>query len=131
MECYALGGLPALVWGFCVSTTLLARATFSINTINHLFGSRRFATPDDSRNNAWTAFLTLGEGWHNNHHRFQGAARNGFYWWEWDPTFYVVRLLKRLGLASRVVSVPAHVYREAADLASGPLGLRPLPEAEA
>ena len=129
--CYILGGFPALVWGFCLSTTLLAHATFSINTINHLFGSRRFATPDDSRNNAWTALLTLGEGWHNNHHRFPRAARNGFYWWEWDPTFYLVQLLRRLGLAESVVAVPAHVYREAGHSAARPLGLRPLPEAEA
>ena len=75
---YLVGGLPWLVWGFCLPTVTLAHATFAINTVNHLFGSRRFDTIDDSRNNALTAVFAVGEGWHNNHHRYQRAARNGF-----------------------------------------------------
>jgi stearoyl-CoA desaturase (delta-9 desaturase) len=109
---YLYGGLPWLVWGFCVPTVLLAHATFAINSVNHLWGSRRFATADDSRNNPWTALVTFGEGWHNNHHRFPRAARNGFFWWEWDPTYWTIRLMRAVGLASAVESVPARVYEE-------------------
>ncbi len=110
---YALGGFPWLVWGFALATTTLAHATFAINTVNHLWGSRRFDTPDDSRNNALTAFFAAGEGWHNNHHRYQRAARNGFYWWEFDPTYYVVALMSWLGLAWNLQPVPARIYDEA------------------
>lgn len=110
---YSLGGLPWLVWGFCVPTVTLAHATFAINTINHLYGSRRFQTVDESRNNPVTAFFAAGEGWHNNHHRYQRAARNGFYWWEFDPTYYVIRLMGVLGLAWDIQGVPDRIYREA------------------
>jgi stearoyl-CoA desaturase (delta-9 desaturase) len=91
----------------------LAHATFAINTVNHLFGSRRFITPDDSRNNALTAFFAAGEGWHNNHHRYQRAARNGFYWWEFDPTWYMIRLMSMVGLAWDLQAVPKRIYDEA------------------
>ena len=110
---WAVGGVRWLVWGFCLPTMTLAHATFAINTINHMFGSRRFETRDQSRNNALTAFFAAGEGWHNNHHRFQRAARNGFYWWEFDPTWYVIRLMKAVGLAWDVQAVPARIYQEA------------------
>ena len=111
---YAIGGLPWLAWGFCLPTATVAHSTFAINTVNHRFGSRRFETADHSRNNLVTAILGLGEGWHNNHHRYQRAARNGFYWWEVDLTYYVICLMERLGLAWAVERVPAHVYEEAA-----------------
>jgi stearoyl-CoA desaturase (delta-9 desaturase) len=107
------GGLPWLVWGFCLPTMTLAHATFCINTVNHMFGSRRFETVDESRNNAITAFFAAGEGWHNNHHRYQRAARNGFYWWEFDPTWYVIRAMAALGLAWDVQAVPKRIYEEA------------------
>jgi stearoyl-CoA desaturase (delta-9 desaturase) len=110
---YLAGGLQWLVWGFCLPTMTLAHATFAINTVNHLFGSRRFDTIDESRNNALTAFFAVGEGWHNNHHRYQRAARNGFYWWELDVTWYVIRLMQAVGLAWDVQAVPARVYEEA------------------
>ena len=110
---YLYGGLPWLIWGFCVPTTTLAHATFAINTVNHMFGSRRFQTQDDSTNNALTAFFAVGEGWHNNHHRYQRAARNGFYWWEFDPTYYAIWVMEKLGLAWDVQSVPERVYKEA------------------
>ncbi len=110
---FLAGGWPWLVWGFCLPTVTLAHATFAINSVNHLWGTRRFATADGSRNNAATAALTLGEGWHNNHHRYQRAARNGFYWWELDPTYWTIRLMELMGLAWDVVPVPARVYREA------------------
>jgi stearoyl-CoA desaturase (Delta-9 desaturase) len=110
---YLIGGFPWLVWGFCVPTVTLAHATFAINTINHLMGSRRFDTRDDSRNNVVTAIFAAGEGWHNNHHRFQRAARNGFFWWEFDPTWYVIRAMAAVGLAWDIQAVPERVYAEA------------------
>jgi stearoyl-CoA desaturase (delta-9 desaturase) len=110
---YLAGGMPWLVWGFCLPTMTLAHATFAINTVNHMFGSRRFDTIDDSRNNIVTAVFAVGEGWHNNHHRYQRAARNGFYWWEFDPTWYVIRLMAAVGLAWDLQAVPLRVYEEA------------------
>jgi stearoyl-CoA desaturase (delta-9 desaturase) len=107
------GGFPWLVWGFCAPTVTLAHATFAINTVNHMFGSRRFNTIDESRNNALTAIFAAGEGWHNNHHRYQRAARNGFYWWEFDPTWYVIRLMQVVGLVTDVQPVPERIYEEA------------------
>ena len=110
---YAIGGVPWLAWGFCLPTMTLAHATFCINTVNHLFGSRRFETIDESRNNAFTALFAVGEGWHNNHHRYQRAARNGFYWWEFDPTWYVIRAMQATGLVWDVQRVPDRIYEEA------------------
>ncbi len=110
---YLIGGMPWLVWGFCLPTMTLAHATFAINTVNHMFGSRRFDTIDESRNNVLTAFFAVGEGWHNNHHRYQRAARNGFYWWEIDPTWYAIRIMQMIGLAWDVQKVPARIYEEA------------------
>ena len=94
----ATNGAQLVIWGFCISTVALYHATFAINSMAHRFGSRRYATRDDSRNNAWLALLTFGEGWHNNHHHFPGAARQGFYWWEVDLTYYGLRLLAALGI---------------------------------
>ncbi len=110
---YLAGGFSWLVWGFCLPTVTLAHATFAINTINHMFGSRRFETADESRNNPITAFFAAGEGWHNNHHRYQRAARNGFYWWEFDPTWYVIHAMQAVGLAWDVQPVPERLYEEA------------------
>ena len=110
---FLIGGMPWLIWGFCLPTMTLAHATFAINTVNHMFGSRRFDTVDDSRNNLVTAVFAVGEGWHNNHHRFQRAARNGFYWWEFDPTWYVIRAMAAVGLVWDVQQVPKRIYEEA------------------
>ncbi len=110
---YAIGGWAWLIWGFCVPTMTLAHATFAINTVNHLFGTRRFRTQDDSTNNALTALFAAGEGWHNNHHRYQRAARNGFYWWEFDLSYYMIWTMEKLGLAWEVQPVPERIYREA------------------
>jgi stearoyl-CoA desaturase (delta-9 desaturase) len=116
----ALGtdGLQLLVWGFCLSTVVLYQATFTINSLAHRFGRRRYATNDDSRNNAWLALLTFGEGWHNNHHHFPGAARQGFYWWEIDLAYYGLRVLAALGVIWDLRPVPARM-REAR-LIAGP-----------
>lgn len=102
-------GWQLVVWGFCLSTVALWHATFTINSLAHGFGSRRYATRDDSRNNAWLALLTLGEGWHNNHHRYPSAARQGFYWWEIDLAWYALRLLAALGIVWDLRPVPAAV----------------------
>ncbi len=91
-------GAQMLVWGFVVSTVVLYHCTFAINSFAHRFGSRPHATGDQSRNNWWLALLTFGEGWHNNHHRFPGAARQGLRWWELDLTWYTLRALAALGL---------------------------------
>ncbi len=106
---YAAGGLQLLVWGFAVSTVALYHATFTVNSLAHSFGSRRYATPDRSRNNPWLALLTFGEGWHNNHHHYPASARQGFYWWEIDLTWYFLRLLAALGLIWDLKAVPAAI----------------------
>jgi stearoyl-CoA desaturase (delta-9 desaturase) len=98
IACYAIGGLAGLVWGSAVSTTLLWHATYSVNSFAHMFGSRRYETGDTSRNNWWVALLTFGEGWHNNHHYYMVSARQGFFWWEIDMTWYVLRALAALGI---------------------------------
>jgi stearoyl-CoA desaturase (delta-9 desaturase) len=106
---WAAGGAQWVVWGFCVSTVALYHATFSINSLAHRWGSRRYATRDDSRNNGWLALLTFGEGWHNNHHHYPAAARQGFYWWEIDLTWWGLRALAALGLIHGLKPVPAAV----------------------
>ena len=106
---FETSGAQMLVWGFFVSTVALYHATYTINSLAHRFGRRRYATRDDSRNNAWLALITLGEGWHNNHHRFPAAARQGFFWWELDLSFLGLRLLAMLGLVRDLRPVPAHV----------------------
>jgi len=110
--CFLLGGMPALVWGYFISTTLVWHSTFTINSLSHVYGSRRFPTTDTSRNNPWLALLTLGEGWHNNHHYFCSSARNGFYWWEIDVTFYTIWVMEKLGLVWDVKRVPKRVLEE-------------------
>lgn len=85
-------------------------ATFSINSLAHTWGTRRYATRDDSRNNFWLALLTLGEGWHNNHHRYPGSARQGLDWWEVDLTHQGLRLLARLGLVWDLRNPPESAY---------------------
>ncbi len=96
--CFLIAGLPGLVVGFCWSTVLVWHATFSINSLGHLIGRRRYVTGDHSRNNWLLAFITMGEGWHNNHHAYQISARQGFRWWECDFTFYGLKALSWLGL---------------------------------
>ncbi len=97
VACAAIGGVPGLVWGFVVSTLAVFHATMLINSLAHLWGSRRYATGDQSRNNPLLAVLTFGEGWHNNHHHYMSSARQGFYWWEVDLTYYVLRALAAVG----------------------------------
>jgi stearoyl-CoA desaturase (delta-9 desaturase) len=96
--CWSVGGASGLVWGFAISTTLLWHSTYSINSLAHMFGRRRYETPDTSRNNWLLALLTLGEGWHNNHHHYMASTRQGFFWWEVDFTYYLLRGLATLGV---------------------------------
>lgn len=112
-------GPQMVIWGFAISTAALYHGTFTINSVAHMIGSRRFPTGDDSRNNFVLALVTLGEGWHNNHHYYPGAARQGFYWWEIDPTYYGLRALERLGLIWDLRRVPDHVYEAAARAGRG------------
>lgn len=110
----ALGTGPGqmVVWGFLVRTVLLWQATFCINSLMHVIGTQRYATGDDSRNSLLLALITLGEGWHNNHHRLPACARNGFYWWELDFNWYLIRLFEALGLVWDVRRVPSAVLAE-------------------
>ncbi len=105
-------GWQMLVWGYVVSTVALLHATLLVNSLAHRMGGRRFATQDESRNNFLVALLTLGEGWHNNHHRYAGSARQGFYWWQVDVSYYLLRALASVGLIANLRSVPEAVLLE-------------------
>lgn len=100
-------GPQLLVWGFFISTVALYHATFTINSLCHVWGNRRYNTRDNSRNNVWLAMLTFGEGWHNNHHHYPRSTRQGFYWWEIDLTYYLLRLLSWLGIIWDLQPIPA------------------------
>ena len=95
----AVGGPLAFLWGYVASTVFLYHATFTINSLAHVWGSRRFETSDQSRNNFFLAILTLGEGWHNNHHYSMSSCRQGLRWWEVDLTYVALRALGFLGIA--------------------------------
>ncbi len=98
-----------LVWGYFISTVVLIHATLTINSLAHVWGRRRYETGDDSRNNFWLALLTLGEGWHNNHHHYPGSARQGFFWWEIDLSYYVLKLMSWFGLIWDLKPVPEKI----------------------
>ncbi len=102
-------GGQLLVWGFFISTIVLFHVTVTINSLAHQWGTRRFETRDDSRNNALLALLTFGEGWHNNHHHFPGSARQGMRWWEFDLSYYGIRAMSMLGLVWDLKPVPAQL----------------------
>jgi stearoyl-CoA desaturase (delta-9 desaturase) len=108
---WLLAGWSGLVVGFLCSTVVLWHATFSINSLAHVVGRRRYVTGDHSRNNLWLALLTFGEGWHNNHHHYQSAARQGFRWYEIDVSYYLLRALAAAGLVWDLRSPPAPVVR--------------------
>ena len=113
VACFLIGGWSGLVVGFFASTVLLWHATFSVNSIAHLIGRRPYATSDMSRNNRAVALLTFGEGWHNNHHRYPKAARQGFRWWQLDVTFYVLVAFSWVRIVHDLRPVPAVVRAEA------------------
>jgi stearoyl-CoA desaturase (delta-9 desaturase) len=111
-------GPQMLIWGFFISSTVLFHATVTINSLDHMIGTRRYPTPDTSRNNALLALITLGEGWHNNHHHYAISARQGFFWWEIDMTYYLLKLMSWLGVVRGLRPVPEHVRRP-----TGPMDL--------
>jgi stearoyl-CoA desaturase (delta-9 desaturase) len=118
--CYAIAGAAGLVWGFALSSVLVLHGTALINSLGHLAGSRRFETSDTSRNNALLAVLTLGEGWHNNHHHAQSSARQGFVWWELDISYYTLVVLSWLGVVWDLRSPSVRALRAAQPLPSSP-----------
>jgi stearoyl-CoA desaturase (delta-9 desaturase) len=95
-------GIGLVLWGIFLRVVVGLHATWLVNSATHLHGGRRFATRDDSRNSWWVALLTGGEGWHNNHHANPVSARHGLAWYEFDPNYYGIWLLKKLGLAKHV-----------------------------
>jgi stearoyl-CoA desaturase (delta-9 desaturase) len=101
--------LQMLIWGLFISTTLLFHATVTINSLSHMVGHRRYDTPDTSRNNPWLALITLGEGWHNHHHHYPLTARQGFFWWEIDVTYYLLVTLSWLGIVQDLRPLPQSV----------------------
>jgi stearoyl-CoA desaturase (delta-9 desaturase) len=113
----AIGGIPLVLWGIFFRITFGLHATWAVNSATHMWGGRRFATRDDSRNNWWVALVTFGEGWHNNHHAHPTSARHGLAWYEFDPSWILIKILKLFGVAksirvAKVTSVLAE--REAA-----------------
>lgn len=116
--CFLVAGWPGLVVGFLWSTVVLYHATFCINSLAHVHGRKRYVTGDDSRNNWLLALLTMGEGWHNNHHAYQSSARQGFRWWEIDVTYYVLVALSWLGIVWDLKRPPEPVLRNEQRLGS-------------
>lgn len=102
---FLFGGLPLLLWGICLRVGFGLHATWFVNSVSHMWGQRRFATRDDSRNNWWVALITFGEGWHNNHHAHPTSARHGLMWYEFDPSWIQIRILQSIGVA-KTVHVP-------------------------
>ena len=120
--CLLIGGGPGLVVGFFWSTVLVYHATFCINSLAHVQGRKRYITGDDSRNNWLLALFTMGEGWHNNHHAYQSSVRQGFRWWEIDPTYYILKGLSWVRLVSDLKTPPDVVLRNAHRLGSRVIG---------
>jgi stearoyl-CoA desaturase (Delta-9 desaturase) len=119
---YLAGGWSMLFCGFFLSTVLLYHGTFSINSLMHVFGRRRYATTDTSRNSLLLALVTLGEGWHNNHHYYQSSTNQGFFWWEIDISYYTLRVLSWVGLVRKIRTPPKEVLagNRVADLGYDP-----------
>src|SRR5271163_111526 len=122
LACFAAAGWPGLIVGFFWSTVAVYHATFSINSIAHVAGRKRYVTGDDSRNNWLLAIFTMGEGWHNNHHAYQSSVRQGFKWWEIDPTFYILKALSAVGIVWDLKLPPEAVVRNEHRLGSRIVG---------
>ena len=105
------GGTGALVWGFFLTIVLVWHCTFTINSLAHVWGTRRYNTTDTSKNNFVLALLTLGEGWHNNHHRYMNSTRQGFFWWEIDVAYCILKVMSWVGLVWDIRPVPESVLR--------------------
>jgi stearoyl-CoA desaturase (delta-9 desaturase) len=109
---YLIGGWHWTVWGYFVSTFLLSNGTYTINSLMHYWGKQQYYTGDESRNHLLLALITLGEGWHNNHHRYQASTRNGFFWNEIDITYSLLKLMSWVGLVSNLTPVPEKILEE-------------------
>lgn len=109
MAMFTMAGFSSLFIGFFLSTVILYHGTFSINSIMHKIGTQRYESGDESRNSLVLALVTLGEGWHNNHHYYEVASRQGFFWWEIDITYYILRLFAAVGLIWDLKEVPKHI----------------------
>ena len=106
---FTTAGFSTLFVGFFLSTVILYHGTFSINSIMHKFGRQRYETGEESKNSLWLALLTMGEGWHNNHHYYEVASRQGFFWWEIDITYYILKAMSWTGLIWELKGVPNHI----------------------
>ncbi len=129
LVCYLAGGLSMMLCGAFLSTALLYHGTFAINSFAHIWGKRRFVTTDTSRNSLICALITMGEGWHNNHHYYQSSANMGFYWWEIDMTYYILKMLSWIGLVWDLRKPPAHVLTSNLVKDNQDVGMVPTPTA--
>ncbi len=111
VACFLIAGWPGLFVGFILSTVILYHGVFAINSLAHTHGNQRFITGDQSRNNWWLALITLGEGWHNNHHHYQSSTRQGWRWWEIDISYYVLKALSWVGVVWDLRAPPEEVVR--------------------
>ena len=109
LGCYAVDGVRGVLWGMGLGTVVLWHCTFTINSLAHVWGSRRYETTDTSRNNFVLALITMGEGWHNNHHHYMNSANQGFFWWEVDASYYLLRALSWVRVVRDLRMPPAHV----------------------
>ena len=116
---WGTSGWQMLIWGFFISTVVLFHATSTINSLAHLMGRKRYKTGDESRNSFFLAIITMGEGWHNNHHHYPATVRQGFYWWEIDLTYYILRLFEKLGIIWDMNPLP-DAHRENGKIAQTP-----------
>ncbi len=123
LACLAVDGWRGVIWGYVISTVVLWHGTFTINSLAHTWGSRRYETTDTSRNNPWLAIITMGEGWHNNHHHYMNSVKQGFFWWEIDASYYVLRLLSYVGVVWDLRLPPKHVLQEKLAQAGGRIAL--------
>jgi stearoyl-CoA desaturase (delta-9 desaturase) len=130
----AIGGVNAFLYGYVLAIICLYQASYCVNSLAHVYGSRRFETTDHSRNNVWLAIITLGEGWHNNHHHCKSSCRQGYKWWEIDMTFYLLTILSWVGIVKDIRPFRAEntkgVMVEASAVATAPRKIR-VPKSEA
>jgi stearoyl-CoA desaturase (delta-9 desaturase) len=124
---YAIAGFQLVLWGICLRVVFGLHTTWLVNSATHMWGSRRFATHDDSRNNWWVAYLTFGEGWHNNHHAHPSSARHGLAWYEFDPSWIQIKMLKICRVAQWIHEAKIMVERDERMLVNRSLSARIVP----
>lgn len=127
VACFFIGGLSGLIWGFFVSSVLVYHATFCINSLAHLIGRVRYKTTDKSKNSLFLALITMGEGWHNNHHYYASSANQGFFWWEIDLSYCILKVFSWCGLIWDLRGVPAKKLIPTADVETTVVEAKPEP----